>query len=383
MPRIDDDYSAVERPGCAGQRGQEQEQRQDEAEGNQRYVSSRGLRICVRRRLVGLTPRRSPALMSVFVIACTERVPNCSTKPKAIANILPELGSKGTYMIRLLAGIPAWLSLVFRRGRRSGGRRRFAIARRQARSVGLRHARLARIDAAVAGSIERHQLPGVVVLIIREGKVAFRHAYGSRSLQPSLTPMTVDTVFDLASLTKPIATATSIMILLERGKVRLTDKIVDHIPEFAPNGKDQITIEQLLLHTSGLIADNPLSDFDAGPEKAFERINQLKPVTAPGTKFTYSDVNYIMLGKLVEHLSGEPLDVFSRKNIFEPLGLRETTFKPGEALARRSAHRKARRPLDAGRSPRSAFLQTGRRRRACGAVFDGGRFGSFRADAFG
>ncbi|HEV8061875.1 MAG TPA: exo-beta-N-acetylmuramidase NamZ domain-containing protein [Gemmataceae bacterium] len=204
-------------------------------------------------------------------------------------------------------------------------------------SVGLDAARLARIDAAVAGSIERHQLPGAVVLISREGKIAFRHAYGSRSLQPAETPMTVDAVFDLASLTKPIATATSVMILLERGKVRLTDKVVDHIPEFAPNGKDQITIEQLLLHTSGLIADNPLSDYDAGPEKAFERINQLKPVTTPGTKFTYSDVNYIMLGKLVERLSGEPLDVFSRKNIFEPLGLRETLYKPGEALARRAA----------------------------------------------
>ena len=204
-------------------------------------------------------------------------------------------------------------------------------------AVGLDAARLSRIDAAVEDSIQRHQLPGAVVVIVREGKIAFRKAYGSRSIQPALTPMTVDTVFDMASLTKPIATATSIMVLLERGKIRLSDKVIDHIPEFAPNGKDQITVEQLMLHTSGLIADNPLSDFENGPEKAFEQIDKLKPRTDPGTKFTYSDVNYIVLGKMVERLSGETLDAFSRKNVFEPLGLRETTFKPGEALAKRAA----------------------------------------------
>jgi uncharacterized protein YbbC (DUF1343 family)/CubicO group peptidase (beta-lactamase class C family) len=204
-------------------------------------------------------------------------------------------------------------------------------------TVGLDATRLNPIDAAVQESIQRHQLPGAVVLITREGKIAFRKAYGSRSLQPATTPMTVDTVFDLASLTKSIATATSIMVLLERGKIRLSDKVIDHLPSFAPNGKDQITVEQLLLHTSGLIADNPLSDYENGPEKAFEQIDKLEPRSDPGTKFTYSDVNYIVLGKMVERLSGETLDAFSRKNVFEPLGLRETTYKPGEALARRAA----------------------------------------------
>ena len=145
--------------------------------------------------------------------------------------------------------------------------------------------------------------------------------------------------------------------------------------------KDQITVEQLLLHTSGLIADNPLSDYDDGPEKAFERINNLKPRTEPGTKFTYSDVNYIVLGKIVEQLSGEPLDVFSRKNIFEPLGLHETTFKPGEAYGPGRADRTARRSLDAGRGPRPALVQAGRRGRARRTVFDGRRSGRFCPDA--
>src|SRR5258708_623609 len=190
-------------------------------------------------------------------------------------------------------------------------------------AAGLDPARLSRIDATVEDSIQRHQLPGAVVLVSRDVKSAFRKAYGARSLQPPQTRRTVDPVSDMASLTKPTATATSIMVLLERGKIRLSDKVIDFIPAFAPNGKDQITVEQLLLHTSGLIADNPLSDYNDGPEKAFERIYNLKPRTEPGSKFIYSDVNFILLGKLVELLSGETLDAFSRKNVFEPLGLRE------------------------------------------------------------
>ncbi len=204
-------------------------------------------------------------------------------------------------------------------------------------SVGLDAARLAKIDGVVEEAVERKLLPGAVVLVVRQGKVAFRKAYGLRSRQPAEAPMSADTVFDLASLTKPIATATSVMVLLERGKLRLTDLVGEHWPEFAANGKEKITLEQLLTHTSGLIADNPLRDYNDGPEKALERIAALKPVTEPGTKFTYSDVNFIVLGKLVERLSGEPLDVFARKNVFEPVGMRETTFKPGESLALRAA----------------------------------------------
>lgn len=204
-------------------------------------------------------------------------------------------------------------------------------------SLGLDAERLARVDAAVEEAIGRGQLPGAVVLVVRHGKVAFRKAYGQRTKQPAETAMTTDTLFDLASLTKPIATATSAMVLLEQGKFRLSDRVVDHLPEFAPNRKDRITVEELLLHTSGLIADNPLRDYQDGPEKAFERINELKPVNEPGAKFTYSDMNFIVLGRLIERLSGEPLDSFSRKHVFEPLGLRETGFKPGETLARRAA----------------------------------------------
>jgi CubicO group peptidase (beta-lactamase class C family) len=149
--------------------------------------------------------------------------------------------------------------------------------------------------------------------------------------------MTLDTVFDLASLTKPIATASSIMVLVEQGRVRLADRVALHIPEFGQNGKQRITVEQLLLHTSGLIADNPETDYAEGPVKALERIYGLAPVTPPGTKFTYSDVGYIVLGELVRRLAGKGLDEFAAQHLYQPLGLRDTTFRPGPALAERAA----------------------------------------------
>ncbi len=203
--------------------------------------------------------------------------------------------------------------------------------------VGMDAARLGRIDGAVLEAIDHSLLPGAVILIIREGKIVYRKAYGLRSKQPDQTPMTVDTVFDLASLTKPIATATSLMILLEQGKFRLGDRVSEYLPAFGQNGKDKITIEQLLLHTSGLVNDNPVDDYREGREKALERLYRLGPATEPGTKFVYSDVGYIVLGEVVKKFSGESLDRFARKHIFEPLGLRHTTFKPQGALAERAA----------------------------------------------
>jgi uncharacterized protein YbbC (DUF1343 family)/CubicO group peptidase (beta-lactamase class C family) len=204
-------------------------------------------------------------------------------------------------------------------------------------AVGLDAAHLARIDAALQEGIDRGRLPGAVVAVVRQGKIAFRKAYGSRAKEPAESAMTTDTVFDLASLTKPVATATSVMILLEQGKLRLEDRVTQYLPEFGRNGKERVTLEQLLLHTSGLIADNPVGDYRDGRAKALERICQLTPVAPPGSKFIYSDVGFIVLGELVERVSGEPLDTFARKHIVEPLGLRDTGFRPDEAHAAHAA----------------------------------------------
>jgi CubicO group peptidase (beta-lactamase class C family) len=193
------------------------------------------------------------------------------------------------------------------------------------------------IDQVVAQAIARHQLPGAVVEVVHRGHVIFRRAYGSRSLRPTVTPMTTNTVFDLASLTKPLATATAIMILLEQGKLQLDKPVAHYWPEFAVHGKEWITVEQLLLHTSCLIPDDPLDDYRHGRVKAWERIAALTPLHPAGTRFMYSDVNYIILGELVERISGQRLDAFTRQHIYEPLGLHETGFRPPPTLRRRAA----------------------------------------------
>jgi uncharacterized protein YbbC (DUF1343 family)/CubicO group peptidase (beta-lactamase class C family) len=193
------------------------------------------------------------------------------------------------------------------------------------------------LDQAVEQAIHRGDLPGAVVLVSQHGRTVHRQAYGQRAKQPMPAPMTVDTVFDLASLTKPIATATSILLLSERGQLRLSDPAAKYWPDFGKNGKGQITIEQLLLHTSGLIADNPIADYGDGKARALERICELKPVNPPGSRFVYSDVGYIVLGELVERISRQPLDEFAARNIYTPLGMHDTMFRPTERLKARCA----------------------------------------------
>jgi uncharacterized protein YbbC (DUF1343 family)/CubicO group peptidase (beta-lactamase class C family) len=195
-------------------------------------------------------------------------------------------------------------------------------------SLGFDAERLKRIDAAIDGAIERKEVPGAVVLIGRRGKIAYVRAAGRRAIEPGLEPMTRDTVFDMASLTKPIATASSMMVLVEEGKVRLGDRLARSMPEFANKGKGAITIEQLLRHRAGLIPDNPLADFKDGPETAWKRIAELSLVSRPGERFSYSDVGYLILGKLVERTSGQDLSVFARERIFEPLEMTDAHFRP-------------------------------------------------------
>ncbi|HEV3162703.1 MAG TPA: exo-beta-N-acetylmuramidase NamZ domain-containing protein, partial [Isosphaeraceae bacterium] len=192
--------------------------------------------------------------------------------------------------------------------------------------VGLDSARLARLDEAINRAIAAHRVPGAVVLVGRHCKVAYVKAYGQRQLEPEPEPMTRDTIFDMASLTKPVATATSVMILLEQGKLKLTDPLGRHLPELAKKGKGAITIEQLLRHRSGLIADNPVTDYADGPEKAWERIAELELIARPGERFLYSDVNFIILGRLVEKQSGVGLDQFAKENIYTPLGMNDSLF---------------------------------------------------------
>jgi CubicO group peptidase (beta-lactamase class C family) len=197
--------------------------------------------------------------------------------------------------------------------------------------------KLATIDADIAAAIDEKKLPGCVVCIGRCGKIALLKSYGHRSLEPTKDEMTTDTVFDLASLTKPIATATSAIILIEQGKLKLSEPVASYLPDLAANGKEAITVEQLFLHTGGLIPDNDIADYADGPEKAIERVFALKLRTPPGERFAYSDVGFIVLAELIKKASGQNVHEFSQQHIFAPLGITETTYLPREELRQRAA----------------------------------------------
>lgn len=192
-------------------------------------------------------------------------------------------------------------------------------------------------DRAVQAAIDQGKIPGAVLLVGRGDEIVYRKAYGNRAVQPEKVAMTEDTVFDLASLSKVVGCATSVMLLAERGQICLNDRVAAYLPEFANNGKQEVTIEQLLLHRAGLIPDNSLKDYADGPEKSIERIMQLKTVYEPGTRFDYSDVGYMVLGELVKRVAGRPLDQFTREEIFGPLGMKDTCYLVPEANKARCA----------------------------------------------
>lgn len=197
--------------------------------------------------------------------------------------------------------------------------------------------RLAAIDGIVADGLRRGKMPGCVVLVGYRGKVVWHEAYGLKRVAPDEQPMQPDTLFDLASLTKPIATATSVMRLIEEGRVELDAPVSKYLPTFTGHGKEAITIRHLLTHQGGLIPDNALADYQDGKTLAYERIDGLSLRAEPGTRFIYSDVGFIVLGRLVETITGRPLNEYAHETIFAPLGMSETGFRPAAMLAARAA----------------------------------------------
>ncbi|MBC7855691.1 MAG: beta-lactamase family protein [Pirellulaceae bacterium] len=203
--------------------------------------------------------------------------------------------------------------------------------------AGLSAEKLQGIDAIVQEGLDQKKMPGCVVLVGRRDKIVLLKAYGKKRLEPAAEPMTTDTVFDVASLTKPIATATSVMILVDQGKLKLEEPVAIYLPEFAANNKEKVTVRQLLVHVSGLIPDNSIKDYDDGAHEALKRVFALKLQTSPGERFAYSDMNYVVLGELIKKLAGKNVHEFSQEHVFQPLGMRETTYMPGDDLKRRAA----------------------------------------------
>ena len=193
------------------------------------------------------------------------------------------------------------------------------------------------IDRIVEAGIAAKKFPGVVVIAGHDGRIIFHKAYGNSSLIPAAEAMTEDTIFDVASLTKVLATAPAVMQLYEQGRFRLNDPVAQYLPEFAANGKQDITIRQLLTHYSGLPPDVSLDDPWEGKAEGLRRAFACTPVTAPGVQFRYSDINFIVLGALVEKLSGLTLDQYQKRYLAEPLGVEHMQYLPPESWRGRIA----------------------------------------------
>ena len=203
----------------------------------------------------------------------------------------------------------------------------FAVAVKSPDSV----SRLNVIDPIVQDAIRSGQIPGAVVLVWHNGQVVYRKAIGNRVLEPRREPMTLDTIFDLASLTKVIATTTAVMQLVDAGKIRVNEPVAKYIPEFAQNGKDEVTIRELLTHYSGLREDVDLLQPWQGKEAGLKLAYAETPILTSGSQFKYSDINFIVLGALVERVSGTTLDAYCEKSIFKPLQMAHTRFVPPSA----------------------------------------------------
>ncbi|WP_434557159.1 sodium/solute symporter [Tunturibacter empetritectus] len=188
------------------------------------------------------------------------------------------------------------------------------------------------VSTLVDEAISAKKIPGAVVLINHDGRTVFEKAFGNRALEPAVEPMTEDTVFDMASLTKCLVTATAVMQLYEAHKLQFDEPVAKYLPEFAVNGKQAVTIRELLTHYSGLPEDIDLKDAWglAAPDKAegIRRAMNATLETVPGTHFKYSDINFITLGVLVEKISGQPLEQYAQEHIFGPLGMTHTRYLP-------------------------------------------------------
>ncbi len=249
-----------------------------------------------------------------------------------------------------------------------------------------------RIDDLVREAMAAKLTPGAVVVVGQGDQTLYEKAFGFRATVPAEEPMTLDTVFDLASLTKVVAGTTAVMTLVEDGRLRLNDPVATHIPGFERYGKGNITIRHLMTHVSGLRPDvdlHPWSGYDAAIELAKDEV----PTAPPGETFVYSDINFFLLGDIVTRITGQSLDAYLKRTVFEPLGMKDTGFNPPKTLLPRIAPtercaeqdawpcKRPGRGAAARRGARSDRAAHGRHRRARRPVQHGARSAAIRANA--
>ena len=241
--------------------------------------------------------------------------------------------------VAVLTGVLSLQAVQVERPRESAGRR--AAPQTSTSASPSRAAidikRLEEIEPLVAEAIAEKKLPGAVVLVGHRDRVLYQKAFGNRALVPDVEPMTLDTIFDLASLTKVVATTTSVMMLVEDGRIRLSDRVSVYIPGFERYGKGDITVRHLLTHVSGLRPDVDLADDWTGYDTAIKLAIEEVPTAPPGERFVYSDINFFLLGEIVHRVSGQPLDRFAQDRIFGPLKMADTMFLPPASLQSRIA----------------------------------------------
>ena len=197
------------------------------------------------------------------------------------------------------------------------------------------------VEDAFKEAVAQGVFPGAVVLAGKAGEVVFERAFGCRLLVPEKTPMQADTIFDLASLTKPFATATATMLLVREKKIRLEDRVTRFFPNFGVFGKTHVTFRHLLAHCSGLPAWKPYYEDIVKGEKegkinfvvsraaksyVFEQIHRERSLSLPGTQSLYSDLGFMLLGEVIEEITGWTLDRYCQDKVFKPMGLRSTSF---------------------------------------------------------
>ena len=203
--------------------------------------------------------------------------------------------------------------------------------------VGFRADGLAGVDAVMERALAAKAFPGGVVAVGRDGALVHLRAFGRLSYDADAPEVRTDTIYDLASLTKVIITATVAMILVDEGRLDLGRPVSAFLPRFRGAGKDKVTVENLLTHSSGLDWWEPLYKDTKGKQAYVEKVEAMELKYPPGTKSLYSDLGLILLGEILERVAGEPLDSFAQKRILEPLGMKDTRYRPGPDLLPRIA----------------------------------------------
>ncbi len=198
-------------------------------------------------------------------------------------------------------------------------------------SVGMSSDRLKRVDRVIDESIKNKEIPGAVLLVSHKGKIVYKKAYGYRMVTPRQEKMTVDTIFDMASITKPMATASGIMLLVEDGKIRLQDPVAKYLPGFEVKGKADVPVAYLLTHCSGLPAWDRYATKNLDRDGIIADICSKDTAYEPGTKFVYSDLGFVLLGEIITRVSGVPENEFVAKNLYSRLGMEHTGYLPPDS----------------------------------------------------